>query len=281
MLTDSECMLILSGNICNELLSASLSFDILQKSSTDPRSNCFIGTPSIISKINPGTSPEGDKLKFLISYKPGTFSDLEYAAVLFSKEISCSYEIRVKNETATSGEAQFSVIKISIPDNNPGKAEIEFISDQSEEADNLLDLSESIRGENRQYEDKINELNMLISNEMLEKSKNELEISKLNAEIENIRKTTTELDSLRTQKEKLEKDISNSDDILFKTKDYSDKLSVYSDILDFYKNEDGYASASDKITRISRELDEIREYMDIIIKKRASEADKLNDELNI
>ena len=281
MITDPECMLILSGNICSELLSASLSFDILQKSNTDPKANCFIGIPSVISKINPGTSPEGDKLKFLISYKPGTFSKLEYAAVYFSKEVSCYYEIRVKNETVSSGEAQFSVIKLSIPDDNMEKIELEFISKQSEEADKLTCLSDSIHSENLEYENRINELNQIISNEIQEKSKNELEISKLNAQIENIRKTTSELDSLRTQKEKLEKDIENKDDILNKTKDFSDKLSVYGDILDFYKNEDGFASASDKITKIAHELDEIREYMDLIIKKRTSEADKLNDELNL
>lgn len=281
MLADHECMLILGGNICSELLSASLSFDILQKCNTDPKANCFIGLPSVISKINPGTSSDGDKLKFLVSYKPGTFSSLEYAAISFSKEVSCCYEIRVKNETAASGEAQFSVIKMSIPDDNNEKINLEFISKQSEEADKLKCLSESILCENRQYEIKIEELNQLISKEIQEKSKNELEISKLNAEIENIRKTTTELDSLRNQKEKLEKDIADKDDILLKTKNFSDKLSVYGDILDFYKNEDGYASASDKIVRISHELDEIREYMDIIIRKRTSEAEKINDELNI
>ncbi len=281
MLTDYECMLILSGNICSELLSASLSFDILQKSNTDPKANCFIGIPSVLSKINPGTSPEGDKLKFLISYKPGIFSDLEYAAICFSKEVTCNYEIRVKNEITESGEARFSMIKISLQNETPEKIDLEFISDNGEEADKLNDLSESLHKENDLYENKINELNKIISDEIQEKAKNELEISKLNAEIENIRKTTHELENLRIQKDKIEKDIENREDILLKTKDYSNKLSVYGEILDFYKNEDGYASAGDKLIKISHELNEIREYLDSIIKIRTAEADKLNDELNI
>lgn len=281
MQTEYESMLILSGNICSELLSASLSFEIIQKNKTQPKANSFIGLPSVISRINPAVTAEGEKLKFLISYKPGYFSELEYASIVFSKEIQSCYEIRVQNETISSGETQFSAINIRLSEEGSEKLELEFVSKQSEELDKLIDLSDSLSGNIDEYEKKIDELNQIISSKIQIKSNNELEISRLNNEIENIRKTTEELENLKIQKEKLEKDIENREEILTKSKEYSDRLAVYGDIMEFYKNEDGCASAFDKINNITRELNEIRDYLDLVIRKRAEKADEINDELNI
>ncbi len=282
---DNESIIILNSGICESFLEGELSFEITQSiESSESTPNHFIQIPSVIQCVNPSVSDASGKLKFSVVNKQADTYDLKYASVIFSHKISAVYEIRGK-ERSEDGECSFDVIKIWY-DKNTENLCLDFIDKSDDE--NLYidkdDISNSISEENNELESDIDNFKELINkNKRLleQKSQIQKEFEDLVRKVENLENMSCEIADLNMRKEKLERDKSENSENLEKADKLKSELSYYDDILEYYRNDKGYDTVFQKLSKVAEEIEEIKNHISMLAQNRADEIMQIDDKLNI
>ncbi len=287
MVIDSDCIIILNNSVCQDFLSNDIDFEIVQCiKPVEPKSNGFIQTSSVIQCINPSLNGDEGKLKLSVVYKPSPLYRLEYAAIVFNKKISCTLEVRRRNEITNSTDFSGSAIIITSSDED-GKLEMNF-SDKSDESSEISRIISELDYKNNQAKAEIQLLEERLlkaqqEGAQLSEKKEEIisEISKAESEIENINNKLDELKNITAQKELLKKNYEENPENSQKAEKLKNELSYYSGILEYYKDDNGYTTASQKLDDISDMINEIQSHIAILVQKRADEINRITDELNI
>jgi len=282
-----DSIIILNDNICHDFLDGSLSFEIIQKTvPLSPKANCFMQNNSVVQYINPMMNENDGKLKFSVSFKSNELISPAFAAVVFSRNVSCTSEIRRKDEVITNDLTEFSVIRIT-PSDEEGILELEFISDDTER-ERLVDMMALKKKEAEKSSETLSELESELSALEAGIAGSEVRISEYKTKISGFRSENAELDELISEADMLEqkneclkKNIEErglSSELIKKMKD---QLGGYSEILEYYKTSDGYETVNEKLSGLLAELDVISEHLEVMIEHRTDEMNSVSDELNI
>lgn len=288
MLIDNESIIILGGEVCKELLLETLKLETVQSTETDsPKENCFIRNSSVIQCINPSVNDGNGKLKLSVMYKPAGSGRLKYAAVIFSHEVKCIYEIRSKNETAVQGECSAAAIKIT-PSDEPDKLSLEFIVGDEMRSDSMISEINALDEENISVQSEINSLEDELAGKKMQNaellSRKDDIAEKLEAiknEIEELSVNLNEFHDITNRRDTLKKNFEENSENYHKAMELKEQLSVYSDILDYYKTDDGFKTVSERLAEIVSEIGHIENDIAFLAEKRADETKNIADELNI
>ena len=282
-----DSIIILNDNICHDFLDGSVSFEIIQKTvPVSPKANCFMQNNSVIQYINPMLNENDGKLKFSVSFKENELISPEFAAVIFSRKVCCSSEIRRKDEIITNDTTDFSAIRIA-PSGEEGVLELEFISEDTERERLIAQAalkrseSESAAASIAELESEVSKLESDISDSASKKTEIENRITQLKSENSELEDMISEADALEQKNLCLKKNIEERDISYEKIKQIKDQLGGYTEILEYYKTDNGYETISGKISGLLSELDVISGHLEAMIDKRSVDINSVSDELNI
>ncbi len=287
MLIDYESIIILNESVCSDFIDGNIKFEIFQNTTpVAPKPNCFIQNLSVIQYINPMLGEEDGKLKFSVAYKKNELSSLKYAAVVFNKNISCTAEIRIKNEIATSQKTEFRIMKL-VPLPESEKLELSFIpqtNDQNDILQQIRLLSENNITDNKE----ISELEQKLADEKSKSQKlcsqklilNE-KLASIKSEIENILSAKKELEDLQNRREAVRRNLDETSENIENAAQLSQQLSCYNDILIYYKDDEGYQTVSDRLNEIKKEISTIEQHISLFVQKRSDKINQITDQLNI
>ncbi len=287
MLIDYESIIILNESVCSDFIDGNIKFEIFQNTTpVAPKPNCFIQNLSVIQYINPMLGEEDGKLKFSVAYKKNELSSLKYAAVVFNKNISCTAEIRIKNEIATSQKTEFRIMKL-VPLPESEKLELSFIpqtNDQNDILQQIRLLSENNITDNKE----ISELEQKLADEKSKSQKlcsqklilNE-KLASIKAEVENILSAQKELEDLQNRREAVRRNLDETSENIENAAQLSQQLSCYNDILIYYKDDEGYQTVSDRLNEIKKEISTIEQHISLFVQKRSDKINQITDQLNI
>lgn len=282
-----DSIIILNDTICHDFLDGSLTFEIIQKTvPLSPKANCFMQNNSVVQYINPMINENDGKLKFSVSFKGNELISPSFAAVVFSRNISCTSEIRRKDEVITNDLTEFSVVKIT-PSDEEGILELEFISDDTER-EKLIDMVALKKTESEKTSETLSELESELSALEAGIIDSEDKITEYKTKISGLRAENAELDELIAESDILEqknnclkKDIQERDLSSNLIKNMKDQIKGYSDILEYYKTSDGYETVNEKLSGLLSELELISGHLEVLIERRTDDINSVSDELNI
>ncbi len=287
MLINYESIIILNESVCSDFIDGDIKFKVFQSMTPlIPKPNCFIQNSSAIQYINPMLNEKEGKLKFSVSYKPNELSSLQYAAIVFNKNICCTAEIRIKNEVLTNEETTFRIIKL-VPLPESEKLELIFVPEDNND-DIISEQIQILSEQNIRNNNDISELEKILYDEKekackLSNQKTELmqNIASTKVEIENILSAQNELNDLEDKRETVRHNFEEASTNIQNAEELNRQLSYYNDILIFYKNDEGYQTISEKINELKNDISIIEQHISEFVQKRNDQIDQIADQLNI